>query len=118
MKKLYFGLIFLAIVMVALLWIAASFVKGAAGTAAVIILIFAVNPVYSAILGVFSGKNIKKLWFLPIISALIFFIGTWIFFELNEPLFFLYTAAYLVLGAAAMLISALITKKANKNEKN
>ena len=116
MKKLYFWMLLLAVVMLGLPWLAVTFVKGDAGMAVVFILFFAVNPVYSAVLGAFSGKDVKKLWFLPLLSALMFLIGTWIFFEMNEPVFILYAAAYLVVGAAAMLISALITKKANKDE--
>ena len=66
------------------------------------------------ITGTFAGKDIRHLWSLPVISAVLFLIGTWIFFDMGETAFILYAAVYLVLGIAAMLISMLIRKKTQK----
>ena len=49
------------IVMLALPWLAVSFVKDDAGMAVCFILFFAINPIYSVILGVFAGKKYKKV---------------------------------------------------------
>ena len=78
------------------------------------LLFFAVNPLYSVIIGAFAGKDIRHLWSLPAISAVLFLIGTWIFFDMGETAFILYAAVYLALGIAAMLISMLIRKKTQK----
>ena len=48
---------------------------------------------------------------LPVITALLFLIGTWLFFDWGEKAFFLYALTYLFLGIAAMLISMFIKKK-------
>ena len=103
-----------AVVMLAFPWLAVTFVKGDAGMAVCFLLFFAVNPLYSALIGAFAGKDIRHLWSLPVISALLFLIGTWIFFEMGETAFILYAAVYLTLGIAAMLISMLIRKKTQK----
>ena len=101
-------------VMLALPWLAVTFVKGDAGMAACFLLFFAVNPVYSVIIGAYAGKDIRHLWSLPVISATLFLTGTWIFFDMGETAFILYAAVYLALGIAAMLISMFIRKKTKK----
>ncbi|NBH86129.1 hypothetical protein D7X88_18180 [bacterium C-53] len=101
----------LAVVMLAFPWLAVTFVKGDAGMAVCFLLFFAVNPLYTVIIGAFAGKDVKHLWNLPVISAVLFLIGTWIFFDMGETAFILYAAVYLVIGIMAMLISLFIRKK-------
>mgnify|MGYP007033166801 CR=1 FL=1 len=98
-------------VMLALPWLAVTFVKGDAGMAVCFLLFFAVNPLYSVIIGAFAGKAVKHLWSLSIVSAVLFLTGTWIFFDMGETAFILYAVVYLALGIAAMLISMVIRKK-------
>ena len=103
-----------AVVMLAFPWLAVTFVKGDVGMAVCFLLFFAVNPLYSVIIGAFAGKDVKHLWSLPVISAVLFLIGTWIFFDMGEIAFILYAAVYLVIGIMAMLISMFIRKKTQK----
>ena len=99
------------VIMLVLPWLAVSFVKGDAGMAVCFILFFAVNPIYSVIMGVFAGKNIKRLWGMPVISAVLFLLGSWIFFSIGEKAFILYAGVYLILGIVAMAISMIIHRK-------
>ena len=103
-----------ALVMLAFPWLAVTFVRGDAGMAVCFLLFFAVNPLYSVIIGAFAGKDVKHLWSLPVISAVLFLIGTWIFFDMGETAFILYAAVYLVIGIMAMLISMFVRKKTQK----
>ncbi len=103
-----------AAVMLMVPWLAVTFVKGDAGMAVCFLLFFAVNPLYSVIIGAFAGKDIRHLWCLPVIPAVLFPIGTWIFFDMGETAFILYAAVYLALGIAVMLISMLIRKKVQR----
>ena len=103
-----------AVVMLAFPWLAVTFVKGDAGMAVCFLLFFAVNPLYSVLIGAFAGKDVKHLWSLPVISAVLFLIGTWIFFDMGETAFILYAAVYLIIGIMAMLISMFIRKKTKK----
>lgn len=100
-----------AVIMLVLPWLASAFVKGDAGMAVCFLLFFAVNPLYSVFIGIFSGKRIRTLWSLPVISALFFLLGTWTFFDMGERAFLLYAGAYLSLGMLSMLISAFVLQK-------
>ena len=91
-------------------WLAVEF-AGSVGMAVCFVLFFAVNPLFSAVCGVFAGKNIKQLWVLPIITAGLFLTGAWLFFEMGETDFFMYCGCYLVIGIIAMMISAFANKR-------
>jgi hypothetical protein len=107
MKKTVFWLAASAFVMIALPWIAVTLVKGDAGMAACFALFFAVNPVFSILMGAAAGKKIRELWFFPFIPAILFLAGTWIFFARDEPAFLLYAGIYLAMGLVSMLISSI-----------
>lgn len=98
-------------IMLLLPWLAVTFIKGDGGMAVCFLLFYGVNPVYSVLAGVFAGKDGKRLWYLPILSAALFLVGTWLFFDMGEPAFILYALVYLALGFAAMLVSMLIHRK-------
>jgi hypothetical protein len=72
------------------------FVRSDAGMAVCFILFFAVNPIHSVFVGINSGKNISKLWIMPIITAIIFLISSWILFEFKEIAFVIYSGIYLL----------------------
>ncbi len=93
-----------AMIMLALPWLAVTFVKGDGGMVACFALFFCVNPIYSVAIEIFAGKNNRRLWSLPVISAALFLIGTWIFFDMGETAFIFYGMVYLVLGIASMMI--------------
>lgn len=93
-----------ALVMLLFPWCAVTFIKGDGGMAGCFLLFFAINPIVSVAVGIFSGRNIRVAWFQPMLLAILFLFGTWIFFDMGEPAFILYAAVYLLLGYAAMLI--------------
>ena len=55
------------------------------GMALCMMLFFVIDPIYSIILGIVAGRNIKALWNLPLISPVAFLAGTWLFFDIHEP---------------------------------
>ncbi len=81
-----------------------------------LLLFFAVNPAFCAVCGGIAGKNIRQLWALPVIAAILFVAGAWLFLDWGEPAFLLYGGGYLMVGGLAMLISAIIKKRARKDE--
>ena len=95
--------------MIGLPWLTVTF-AGSAGMAICFLLFFALNPAYAAVCGAYAGKNIKRLWALPILTAILFLAGVWMFFEMGETAFLLYFCCYLIIGIIAMLISAIINK--------
>jgi hypothetical protein len=110
MKKAITWIILAILLMIGCPWLAVTF-AGSAGMAICFVLFFALNPLFSAMCGAFAGTNIKRLWVLPIITAGLFWVGAWLFFEIGEPAFLLYCGCYLVIGIVAMLISAFVKKR-------
>lgn len=111
MKKITPWLIASAVVMLAFPWLAVMFIKGDGGMAVCFILFFALNPIYAICAGAYAGKDVKRFWILPIITAVFFLTGAWLSFDMGEKAFILYALAYLLLGIIAMLISMFIKKK-------
>lgn len=87
-------------------WLAVTF-AGTSGMAICFLLFFAVNPVFCAVCGFFAGKQIRQLWMLPLIVAILFLAGAWLFFDMGEPAFVQYCGTYLMIGTISMLIRAL-----------
>lgn len=109
MKKLIMWTIPATILMIGCPWLTVNF-AGSSGMAICFLLFFAVNPLFSAICGAFAGRNIKQLWSLPLIVALLYLAGVWLFFEPGEPDFLVYCSCYLIIGTVFMLISYFINK--------
>ena len=103
--------------MIALPFLAVKLVNSFAGMGVSLLLFFAVNPLYSAISGYFAGKDVKTFWWITIVNVLLYIAGVWIFFDTGETAFFIYASVYLVLGLAAMIITALV-KKSREDKKN
>lgn len=99
------------LIMLFLPWCAVTFIKGDGGMAACFMLFFVINPMASVSVGIFSGRNIRVSWFQPILLAVLFLIGTWIFFDVGEQAFIFYAVVYLLLGCVAMLISIFIVRR-------
>ena len=85
--------------------VSVTFIKGDGGMAVCFILFFAVNPIYAICSGAYAGKDIKIFWPLPIITALFFLLGTWLFFSIGEKAFILYAFGYLLLLSPIQKIS-------------
>ena len=97
-----------ALIMLLLPWCAVTLIKGDGGMAALFLLFYAINPIASIAIGIFSGRNIRASWFQPVLLAILFLLGAWVFFDIGEWLFILYATIYLLLGCVAMLITSSI----------
>ncbi len=89
---------------------------GTSGMALCFIMFFAVNPVFFIAEGISSGKDIKRHWFMPLVSALIYLLSTWIVFDMGETAFVLYSGIYLAIGIIVMLITSAICYISAKKE--
>ena len=75
------------------------------GVIAAIISVFAM-PVYTILLGVFAGDDIRHQWFLPLLPVVFRYIGGWI---CNEgPGYSYYVSMSLIAGICAAMLSAVI----------
>ncbi len=91
------------IVMVVPLILGPRILSPESGMAMYVLSFLAVNPCFFAVLGVVISKDIKSMWSLPIISALIFFLGTFILLDTLDTLF--YTVIYIPVSAIAMAVA-------------
>ncbi len=106
-----------AAIMLALPGLIVTLVNSGSGMAVCLLLFFAINPAYAVPVGIFSGKNVKRRWSLPVAAAVLFLLGAWLCFGWGETAFLWYAGVYLVLGAGAMLASCWYGyKKANERE--
>jgi hypothetical protein len=111
MKRPVFWAAVSAFVMIALPWLFRSLILGYTYFTAIFSLVYVLNPIFSAVVGVFAGRDMKALWYLLLFPPLFFLAGIGLLFTLSSVwVFFRYAVLYLALGAAAMLISAAIRK--------
>ena len=101
------------IVMFVLPFAVARLASECSGMALCMMLFFIINPIYSVILGFNCGKNIHRMWNLPLVSAIAFHAGTWLFFDIKEVWFLIYAAIYLTLGWIAMFVSKYLSIQHN-----
>lgn len=114
MRKTVYLLVVSLCVMLILPWLAVALGKDGCGMVISFLLFFAVDPVFSIVVGIYAGQDAKARWAVPVLSAVFFLVGTWLFFDPGELTFVLYAFAYLLLGMASMFIAACIKAKRNK----
>lgn len=107
MTKRFMNLLALSVAfMIVLPWAVQAFVRGDASIGILLLLLYVVDPIYSAVLGWFSGKDLRKMWFLPILSALLFLSG-----GVRHLTIWAFAGAYLVIGIVVMFLSDFIRKR-------
>lgn len=81
------------------------------GMALCMMLFYIVNPIYSVILGQRCGRDVRRMWYLPLISSVTFLAGTWLFFNIREVWFIVYATIYLAIGWVVMGISKYLNQR-------
>jgi len=102
------------ILLVGLPWLIVTVVRSDAGMAACFLLFYAIDPVFAIAAGMFAGKDPRRLWFLPILTPLLFLAGTWLCFDPGEPAFVTYALMYLLLGGTTMFVFLIMTNGRRK----
>jgi hypothetical protein len=110
MKKIIFWIVASVVLMIGFPWLTVL-ISGDAGMAICLVLFLAVNPIFSGFCGAAAGKDVKKFWMLPVLTAVFFLAGAWIFFEMGEPFFIAYAACYLMIGIITMLTRGFLKSK-------
>ena len=87
-------------------------VKADAGMLVTLLLFFVVHPAVSIAVGILAGKDMKFFWPAPAVVAALFWLFSTFTYETAFPV--VYSAAYLVIGTIAMLITWAINRKAYK----
>lgn len=99
------------VIMILIPWLVVTFINSDAAMAVSFLLFYAIYPLYATVIGMISGKNVRSMWSMPIIVALLFLIGTWIFFEFKEITFVYYALIYLAISVVVMLLSIAVKNK-------
>lgn len=114
-KAMILWLTISVVIMIALPLVVAKLASECSGMALCMILFYIVNPIYSVILGFRCGKDIRRMWNLPLVSSIAFLAGTWLFFDIKEVWFIIYASVYLIIGWTAMGISKYLNKRNIQN---
>lgn len=100
-----------AAVMILLPLAAVTTVSGQWGMFISILMLFIIDPAYSAFVGYIAGKNVRERFGLPLISAAMFFAGALLVIKMGTTDALTYTAVYLIIGVITMSVSALLQKR-------
>ncbi len=103
-------------IMIILPFAIARLASECSGMALCMMLFFIINPIYSVILGYHCGKDIRRLWNLPLVSSVAFLAGTWIFFDIHELWFIVYAIVYLTIGWITMATRKYINSSNKGND--
>lgn len=115
MKKFAYWSVSAIFLMIGCPWLTVTF-AGVNGMAVCLLLFFVINPLFSALCGIFAGKQLRRTWLLPFITVILFGTGARIFFEMDVPAILLYGECYLLIGIITMSVSAFLCKKRYNTE--
>ena len=110
MRKVVVSMVIILCVLFFMPLIAVKVVSGDCGMGLCFILFYLVNPMLSVFMGIYSGLDIKKLWYIPLVLGVVFVLSMWIIFDMGETDFILYGIGYFVIGVIVMLITATIKR--------
>lgn len=118
MKKNLLAIAAIFIVMFGFPWATVTFASHDAGMAICFILFFGVNAMFSLYVGIFTGLQMKRRWFLPFINSAAFLLGVWTVFDWGSPDFYGYAIAYLAVAMVAMLATIIVVRNVRKELSN
>lgn len=106
-KKLCIWLVLTSLLMVGYPWLVVCCAPAEAAMGLCFLLFYLFAPLFSIAAGFVAGRQFRTTWFLVVLPALFFVIGTWLCFDMGETDFLLYGTVYLVLAAVSALLSSL-----------
>ena len=74
-------------------------------------LFFVVNPLTTAIINSMIGKDIKKMWWMPILFCIVFLLSYWLVLEEIILDLVFYAVIYIIIGIIFMIGSWCFTQK-------
>ena len=116
-KKIIFSFIIMFIVLLILPFICVKTVKPHEFMGLMILLFFIINPITSAIINSIIGKDIKKMWWMPIMFCIIFLLSYWLVLEEIILDLMFYAIIYLIIGIVFMLLSFFIARRKYRTKK-
>ena len=114
-KKFTSGIALSVLIMFGLPLLSLQLAEDTGGFLVILLMFFVLYPLWSAFTGIFAATDIKRLWPLPVISALLSLSGSWIFFEMGESAFLFLAIIYLLISIVFMGITYFILRKKQKS---
>ena len=109
--KVLLWIIAATMIMLGLPWLAKMFADSMGGMLVSMILFYAIDPVFSIVMGACAGQDIKGYWYMPIGNAGLFLLGIWLYMSKDLTQFYSYAVVYLALGLVSMIISLFARKR-------
>lgn len=106
--KLIFTIIILVLFIIPLILVKLS--KPHEFMGLMVLLFFIINPITTIIVNSIIGKDMKKIWYMPITFSAFFLLFYWIILKEIILDLLVYAIGYLVIGIICMFVSFLITK--------
>lgn len=106
----------IALIMVVLPWVITSQLPSEYKSFFIPILFRYINPLFLLFTGLHIGDVFKKLWFMPIVSDVVFLLTAVLLFSPWKTVNFLYAVGYIAIGYATMLVGWGLSLL--RNEKN
>ncbi len=117
-RKIIISLLSIVVIMFLLPLLCSTVMNSRSASGLVFLMLFCINPVFLIDIGITAGTELKKLWFLPVLTAFLFPFLFWLAIWDIETDILIYSAIYLVVGLLAMFITSVISKKKQGNGKN
>ena len=113
-KKIIISFIIMLIVLLILPFLFIQTAKAHEFMGIIVMLFFVVNPITTAIINSMIGKDIRKMWWMPVLFCIVFLLSYW--FVLGEIILDLmfYAVIYLIIGLVFMIGSFVVKLKASK----
>lgn len=107
MKRIYKHLFFVLPIAGVMLLVpgAVSFLPSDAGLGAAVLLFLIVDPLFALGIGVAAGWDVRRFWYAPLLTALLYWLGAVVFIAGWNSSILFYVVVYLFVGAGAMGIT-------------
>lgn len=109
-NKVIISILTMIIVLLVLPIFIVEYAEARMGMGLIMIFFFLINPIVSIGLSLLVGKDVKKLWWIPVLFSLMFLISYWLVLEQIILELIIYAINYLILG----ILTIIISKKFNK----
>lgn len=123
MKKflICLGIFLFAIILCPLGFVLLSQIGAWEGIGFIFILNLLLYPIVFGSMGIVAGTDIRKLWFVPVVAAVLYLPAMWLILRSLVIEFTVYAVVYLIIAVVAMLIThsviRMIRKGASHEEK-
>lgn len=115
-KKMIILFIIMSLILLILPFILTQLAEPHEFMGVMILLFFIVNPITAAVTNSMIGKDIRKLWWIPVVFPIMFLLSYWLILKEIIIDFAFYAVIYLIIGLFFMIGSWLILKYRNQKK--